>query len=55
MSEEEFIKLIKELFENIDINQLYKVELLKSGKIKIKYTPTFMSGVIAEDTLIRKE
>ena len=54
MSEEEFIKLIKELFEDIDINRLYKIELMKSGKIKIKYTPMFMPGVYAEDVLKRK-
>lgn len=54
MEEKEFIKLIKELFEDIDINRLYKIELMKSGKIKIKYTPMFMSGVYAEDVLERK-
>ena len=55
MTEEEFIKLIKELFEDIGINRLYKIELMKSGKIKIKYTPMFMSGVYAEETLKRRE
>ena len=54
MSEKEFIKLVKEIFEDFDIQDLYKIELMKNGKLKIKYSWKSYPNVIGEETFIRK-
>lgn len=56
MSEEEIINLIKEIFEDIDeVGEIYKIELMKSGKIKIKYRDKFYPNIMVENLLERKK
>lgn len=55
MSEEEIIKLIKEIFEDIDeVGAIYKIELMKSGKIKLKYRDKYYENIRCESILERK-
>ena len=38
MNEEELINFIKEIFNDIEeISEIYKIEFMKKGKIKIQY------------------
>jgi hypothetical protein len=56
MSEEEIIKLIKEIFEDIkEVDKIYKIELMISGKIKIKYRDKYFNNCICESVLERKK
>ena len=59
MSEEELIKVIKELFEDFDIGKLHKFEYKgkdKKGKnkYKIRYTPMFMANCYVDETIVEK-
>lgn len=56
MSKEELINLIKEIFEDInEIDKIYKIELMISGKIKIKYRDRYYNNIICETVLERKK
>lgn len=54
MNREEFIKLINDLFTDLDIQELFSVKLMSNNKIKIEYQPTFFVGCKCTETLQRK-
>lgn len=56
MIEDELINLIKEIFEDIDeVGEIYKIELMKSGKIKLKYKDKYYKNLMCESILERKK
>ena len=56
MIEDELINLIKEIFEDIDeVGEIYKIELMKSGKIKLKYKDKYYKNFMCESILERKK
>ncbi len=62
MSKEELIKVINELFEDLDIGRLQKFEYKgkdknnknNKNKYKIRYTPNFMSNCYFDEILVEK-
>lgn len=54
MNKEDFIKLINDLFADLDIEKLYSVKIMCNDKIKIEYQPSFFVGCKCTETLKRK-
>lgn len=54
MNEEELINFIKEIFEDIDkISEIYKIEFMSYGKVKIKYKHKYYN-FLCQEILKRK-
>lgn len=54
MNKEDFIKLINDLFQDLDIVELYSIKIMCNDKIKIEYQPSFFVGCKCTETLKRK-
>ena len=54
MSEEDFIQLIKDLFKEINIKNLYEVKIMKNGKVKIVYNWKLSPNVMCNDIIERR-
>lgn len=54
MNKEDFIKLINDLFTDLDIEKLYSVKIMCNDKIKIEYQPPFFVNCKCTETLKRK-
>lgn len=52
MNEKDFKRLLKLIFENFfDLGELYKIEILKKGKIKIKYSSSYYPNLMVDETI----
>lgn len=52
MDEKNFKRLLKMIFEIFfDLEELYKIEILKKGKIKLKYKSKYYPNLMIDETI----
>lgn len=56
MDEKDFKRLLKMIFENFfNLRELYKIEILKNGKIKVRYSSKHYPKLMIDETIILNE